>query len=58
MELSIDYTCPECSRLTTTDLLEIGPGKTLHCNDCDTPLILTEEALRTFSNDLYRLPQA
>lgn len=55
MELSIDYACPECYRLHTVDLLEISPGKVRYCSHCKTPLVLTEETLHNFADDLQRL---
>lgn len=56
MELSIDYACPECHRLTAVDLRKISPGGTPNCNECQIPLILTAEALGNLSRDLRCLP--
>ncbi|MBW6511200.1 MAG: hypothetical protein K0A93_03655 [Desulfuromonadaceae bacterium] len=56
MELAIDYTCPKCSRRMAVDLRTISPGKIRYCSHCETPLVLSEEALHNFSHRLQQLP--
>lgn len=52
MELSVDYECPECQKVSSWRFAEIAPGKIRQCSDCGTPVILTLGGLQELQRRL------
>lgn len=52
MDLTIDFTCPQCRFPTTFPFSEIAPGQQRQCPVCKTRLELTPYNLTTFGRAL------
>jgi hypothetical protein len=52
MDLSIDFTCPECRKVQPQRLAELFPGRRQACLACGTPTELTESGLEELQQRL------
>jgi hypothetical protein len=52
LDLTIDFTCPECQFPTSFSLREIAPGQLRRCPDCQVRLVLTPQNLSTLGRNL------
>jgi hypothetical protein len=52
MDLTIDFTCPECRFPISFPLREIAPGQQRRCPVCQERLILTPQNLSTLGRNL------
>lgn len=52
MDLTIDFTCPQCRFPTTFLFREIAPGQQRRCPVCHEQLELTQQNLSTLGRNL------
>jgi len=52
MDLTIDFTCPQCRFTTTFSFREIAPGQQRRCPVCQERLELTQQNLITLGRNL------